>query len=510
MQVGRFGSTFHVLRADAGTVAALAAVDWNRSFRRVCLDPVGGLIVLMSPSRLHDELTRILDHVVDVAGSALTGAVNELLAARLRQPGSPPGTGMEPDCAFYLGERAIAYREALAAGKEAADAFFDENAPDLVVEIEMTNTAAQSKIERYGDLGVRELWRLEVRSGSGIPRTEFLALRPGTAPHRLSSSDVLRGLTPADISEAVADVRLGLTRDERTEAVARIVRRRQRASVRVRDAQTTVATVAICPERADQATMHSGPFGSTFHVLRADADTVTALAAIDWNRWFRRVCLDPLSGLIVLMSPSRLHEDLGGRLDNVVDVAASALTGAARGLRSPRLRAPDAPAGTGMEPDCAFYVGERARAYRAAFAGGGHAAADAFFENNAPDLVVEVEITNAVDGKIGRYGDLGVRELWLLHARGGADVPRVEFLALGVRTTPRPLAASTVLAGLTPTDVREALGALQGMLTRDERTEAVARIVRRRQRASVRLREGEAAAHPNAGDVTTHCPAAIN
>ena len=40
-------------------------IDWSRSFRRVRLDPVRGLITLMAPSRLHDELVRILDHVVD-------------------------------------------------------------------------------------------------------------------------------------------------------------------------------------------------------------------------------------------------------------------------------------------------------------------------------------------------------------------------------------------------------------------------------------------------------------
>jgi len=36
------------------------------------------------------------------------------------------------------------------------------------------------------------------------------------------------------------------------------------------------------------ATMHTGPLGSQIHVLHADAGTVTALAAIDWNRWFGR------------------------------------------------------------------------------------------------------------------------------------------------------------------------------------------------------------------------------
>ena len=159
----------------------------------------------MAPSRLHDELTRILDHVVDVAASAITGAVNGLLTARLREPGAPPGTGMEPDCAFYVGEKARAYRAALADGREAADAFFDENAPDLVVEVEITS-ADESKIERYGDLGVRELWLLQDRAGSGDPRAEFLALRPGATPRRLATSTVLRDLTPDQAPEAVGTV----------------------------------------------------------------------------------------------------------------------------------------------------------------------------------------------------------------------------------------------------------------------------------------------------------------
>ena len=57
-------------------------------------------------------------------------------------------------------------------------------------------------------------------------------------------------------------------------------------------------------------TMLTGPLGSTVHVLHADAGTIAELAAIDWNRYFPRVCLDPVRGLITLMSPSHLHEDL--------------------------------------------------------------------------------------------------------------------------------------------------------------------------------------------------------
>ena len=38
------------------------------------------------------------------------------------------------------------------------------------------------------------------------------------------------------------------------------------------------------PAANPTATMHVGPLGPTIHVLRADADTVAALAAVDWCR----------------------------------------------------------------------------------------------------------------------------------------------------------------------------------------------------------------------------------
>ena len=232
--VGPLGSTIHVLRADSETVAALAAVDWNRHFRRVCLDPVLGLVVLMAPSHQHEDLTGIFDDIVSIAGSALAVAARKLRSPRLRRPGEPPGTGMEPDCAFYVGERARGFRDAVIEGVPAADAYLERTAPDLVVEVEITS-AAEGKIRRYADLGVRELWRLHGRKGSGALRADFLALAPGSEPRTLEASGLLAGLTPADVCEAVDGVRIGLTLAERMEAVTRIVRRRQRASVRVRE-----------------------------------------------------------------------------------------------------------------------------------------------------------------------------------------------------------------------------------------------------------------------------------
>ncbi len=232
--LGPLGSTIHSLHAGPDTVAALAAVGWSRHFRRVCLDPVRGLVTLMAPSRLHDDLAGIFTDIVDIATGAFGRPSRGLLTTRLRGPGDPPGTGMEPDCAFYVGDRARGYRAALIEGEAQADAFLECTAPDLVVEVELTN-ADDGKIERYGDIGVRELWRVHARRGTREVGAGFLALRPGAPPRPLASSEVIGGLEPADVCEAVEGVRRGLSREDRTEAVARIVRRRKREIFRVRE-----------------------------------------------------------------------------------------------------------------------------------------------------------------------------------------------------------------------------------------------------------------------------------
>ena len=176
--VGPLGSTVHVIRADAGTIAELAAVDWSRHFRRVCLDPVRGLITLMSPSHLHEDLAEIFDDIVETAADGLARISKKLGSVRLRGSGEPPGTGMEADCTFYVGERAERYQAASAKGEAAAEAFLVDTAPDLVVETEITS-ADEGKAERYARIGVREIWRLHGRRGSRELRADFPRLAAG-------------------------------------------------------------------------------------------------------------------------------------------------------------------------------------------------------------------------------------------------------------------------------------------------------------------------------------------
>ena len=231
---GPLGSTLHILRADAETIAALAAVDWNRHFSLVCLDPVRGLITLMSASHLHGLLSGMLDDVVDIAGSILTGASRGLRHSRLRGQDEPPGTGMEPDGSYYLGERVSRYVVALAEGDEAAGVFLERTPPDLVYEVELMD-ADEGRIERYAEMGVRELWLLHGRKDTWEFRAEFLALHSGSAPRKLDASEVLEGFTPEDVYEAEAGLRLSPTLADRMEVVNSIARRRGGDSARVRE-----------------------------------------------------------------------------------------------------------------------------------------------------------------------------------------------------------------------------------------------------------------------------------
>ena len=175
--------------------------------------------------------SKAFDDIVEAAADELGRVSKGLRSVRLRGSGEPPGTGMEPDCTFYIGERAERYRAASRKGEAAAEAFLVDTAPDLVVETEITS-ADEGKAERYARIGGRERWRLHGRRGSRELRADFLALRPDAPPRRLAVSEVPEGLTPADVCEAVEGVRVGGTRAERTEVVARVVRRRQGSSVR--------------------------------------------------------------------------------------------------------------------------------------------------------------------------------------------------------------------------------------------------------------------------------------
>ena len=236
--IGPLGSSIHVLRADAETVGALAGMEWNEHFRRVGLDPVRGLVTLMSPSRLHEELSKVLGDIVEQAGDVLERATKGLQSVRLKRPEEPPGTGLEADCAFYIGESVARFLDAILEGDAEAQAYLEARPPDLVVEVELTHADA-GKAERYGQIGVREFWRLRARKNSDEFGLDFYALHPANPPQRLEASSVLPRLHPDEVVGSINRVRHGLTRAERSEAVSRELRKR--GALRIREQQAVYA-----------------------------------------------------------------------------------------------------------------------------------------------------------------------------------------------------------------------------------------------------------------------------
>ncbi len=201
------GSEYIAFQADRDTVLNLARLRLEDVFRRVVLDPVRGLIVLMSPSRLHetiaDRVGSILEEVAAVLGLDNAG----LRSTRWRRFTDPENTGLEADCCFYLGERAQAYLDAATRSREDGDRYVLTHAPDLVIEIGVTHVS-NTKQDAYQSLGVAEYWQVDVSPGGDIQSltVRFLALQADRGPEALETSVALPGVTPKAIGQAVQKV----------------------------------------------------------------------------------------------------------------------------------------------------------------------------------------------------------------------------------------------------------------------------------------------------------------
>ena len=189
-------------------VAQLAAMDFpnpSLPFRRVSIDPVRGVAVMMSPSRLHERIAVRLDKVAEGLGGGARGGglrVEQLRGTRWRDREGPQGAGAEADCAFYVGETADAYIRTEALGDEQADAFTDQHPPDLVVEINVSHTD-EGKPAWYRRLGVTELWAVAAGKSPDWLEVEFLDLQAPDGPAASRESKVIPGARPADVKDGL-------------------------------------------------------------------------------------------------------------------------------------------------------------------------------------------------------------------------------------------------------------------------------------------------------------------
>ena len=145
------GIEFWQLKVPPELVPALAReFDWNRMGRRFMIDAEEGIISWMSPSSTHEILGKATDLMVRMAGA--------MMNRHVREKG-----GLEPDEAFYLGDKAAAWYEAdRIGGEDAVHDFEARTPPNLVVEVTHHDV---DKPHRYAELGIPEMWRVDGKKG---------------------------------------------------------------------------------------------------------------------------------------------------------------------------------------------------------------------------------------------------------------------------------------------------------------------------------------------------------
>ena len=194
------GSEYVAFHAGRDEVIALAESDLVNAFRRVVLDPVRGLVMLMSPSGGHEITSRDLDRLISSVATLKGIKVEQLGATRWRGENDPKNTGLEADCSFYFGQKAVDCRQAYARSEAEGDAYTFQMSPDLVVEVGLTHESKEKQLS-YRDKGVIEFWQLNFRRRSQrrIITATFLDLQAQPGPLEVDTSLNLPGLAPAHV-----------------------------------------------------------------------------------------------------------------------------------------------------------------------------------------------------------------------------------------------------------------------------------------------------------------------
>ena len=109
---------------------------------------------------------------------------------------------MEADCCFYVRENALRYRAARDMGTQQAEDFRRRVPPDLVIEVEVTNRDYR-KPERWAELGVTELWKIDGPEGQSLPDVTVIDLKAKGGPCGRSESLLFPGLDTGTLAKAV-------------------------------------------------------------------------------------------------------------------------------------------------------------------------------------------------------------------------------------------------------------------------------------------------------------------
>jgi Uma2 family endonuclease len=152
-----------------------------------------GVLEIVSPSSLHDRVSRIIALLVELLAAELGLDVENAGSTTFKR--EDLGHGFEPDECFYFGD-AARVRE-----KNDIDLDSGDPPPDLVVEVDITHPSLE-KLPIYARLSILEVWRYDGE------RLAILLLKDDGTYEEVAESAVL----PSVSSEALTSlVREGLS-----------------------------------------------------------------------------------------------------------------------------------------------------------------------------------------------------------------------------------------------------------------------------------------------------------
>jgi Uma2 family endonuclease len=164
------------------TYEGLLAANASASSPRITYDQ--GELEIMSPSLKHEKLKEVLGAVVELVAGEWEIDLERLGSTTFRRRDLKRGA--EPDCCFYI-QNVEHIR-----GKDEVDLLIDP-APDLVIEIEITNPALE-QLPIWARFGVPEVWL------AGVEGVRILRLTAGEYSSR-ERSETLPSLTATILSE---------------------------------------------------------------------------------------------------------------------------------------------------------------------------------------------------------------------------------------------------------------------------------------------------------------------
>ena len=227
-------------------------------------------------------------------------------------------------------------------------------------------------------------------------------------------------------------------------------------------ANTAALAEDLPPETPIATRWGKGSLGSEMVALECPDASALERAVEVLSQRFRKAWVDLAKGIAMLMAPSRAHDRTSHGADDLVRALAACQSIPVEAFGGGHW---DAASGEGStEPDESYYLGEVALEYRRLrrryHAGEiDEEALEAFEEAHPATLAVEVEHTHYAAHKRELCRKVGMVELWELGTSRARHFPAiVDLLA---PEGPRELAASVLIPGVRPENLRQALVVLE-------------------------------------------------